>query len=411
MTADRLEIRTATEDDFPAVWDLLSYAFAGGFDDEDRERERPVFEPSRSLLMVDGGTVVGHTGTFTRELTVPGGLATPAAHVTLVGVSPLYRRRGVLTRLMQPQLLDARVAGDTIAVLWASEGRIYQRYGFGLAATRLSFEAEIRELRLSSRAPAIAGRLRDAGPAAARKDLMQVYERVRLARPGWSTRDERWWDRVLDDPPSHRYGASARRALLFESAEGVDGYALWRTKPSWGANGPEGEVQVDELVAATTPAYAALWRFLLAVDLTRTVRYWHGSADEPLLHLVDEPRRLGARAADALWVRLVNLPEALVARRYQAAVDVVIEVDDPLVPANAGRWRLRAVGDDVTCTHSADPAELVCDVADLGAAYLGGISLGALAAAGRVVERHPGALAAASAAFGWHRAPSGIEVF
>jgi len=143
----------------------------------------------------------------------------------------------------------------------------------------------------------------------------------------------------------------------------------------------------------------------------RTARFGFAALDDPLLYLVDEPRRLSARASDALWVRLVDVPAALEARRYAAPLDVVIEVDDVLLPENAGRWRLRATGDDASCTPSADPADLVCDVADLSAAYLGGTSLAAMAAGGRVVERHAGALVAATTAFGWHRAPSAIEVF
>jgi predicted acetyltransferase len=108
----------------------------------------------------------------------------------------------------------------------------------------------------------------------------------------------------------------------------------------------------------------------------------------------------------------VDLPAALSARRYAAPVDVVIEVADGILAGNAGTWRLRADASGAgECTRTDAPAELACDVSVLGAAYLGGTSIGALAVAGRVRELRPGAVAAASAAFGWHRAPSGIEIF
>ncbi len=407
----QLEIRTATADDFPTLSEMLAGAFAYDFADDERDRDRIVFEPERNLLMVDGETVVGNAGAYTRDLTLPGAVSVPAAHVTMVGVSPTYRRRGVLTRLMTRQLRDVREAGEPVAALWASEGRIYQRYGYGLACLKLSYEIDLREVRLSPRATAATGRLRDAAPRDARKDLQQVYERVRPHRPGWSSRDERWWDWTLDDPASRRSGMTVQRAVLFDSGESTDGYVLWRTKPDWNAAGPAGELRVVEIAAATPQAYAALWRFLLSFDLMRTARFGFAALDDPLLYLVDEPRRLSARASDALWVRLVDVPAALEARRYAAPLDVVIEVDDVLLPENAGRWRLRATGDDASCTPSADPADLVCDVADLSAAYLGGTSLAAMAAGGRVVERHAGALVAATTAFGWHRAPSAIEVF
>jgi predicted acetyltransferase len=150
---------------------------------------------------------------------------------------------------------------------------------------------------------------------------------------------------------------------------------------------------------------------VLTIDLARTATVDFLAVDEPLQHLVDEPRRLGSRLTDALWVRIVDLPRALSDRRYAAPVDVVLDVTDPLLPASTGRWRLTAGLDDATCTRTDDPADLACTVLELGAAYLGGTSLAALAAAGRVRELTPGALPRVSAAFGWHRLPNPTEVF
>jgi predicted acetyltransferase len=168
---------------------------------------------------------------------------------------------------------------------------------------------------------------------------------------------------------------------------------------------------VHEAVAVDPATYVTLWRFLLGIDLTRTARYSHGAVDEPLVHLVAEPNRLAGRLTDGLWVRLVDVGAALAARRYARPVDVVIEVTDPLLHENAGRWRLTGDPDGAACAPTDAPADLACGILDLGSAYLGGPSLAALAAAGRVRERRPGSLAAASLAFGWHRAPAGIEVF
>ena len=149
------------------------------------------------------------------------------------------------------------------------------------------------------------------------------------------------------------------------------------------------------------------------MDLTRQTSLWLGSVDEPLMYMVDEPRRLGSRVGDGLWVRVVDVPAALAARRYAAPVDVVLEVGDALLPRNAGRWRLRVIEDgSATCTPApADEPDLALDVADLGALYLGGTPLGALAAAGRVTELRAGALRGAGTAFSWHVPPTAIEVF
>src|SRR5262249_58898992 len=119
----------------------------------------------------------------------------------------------------------------------------------------------------------------------------------------------------------------------------------------------------------------------------------------------------GARRAAALWLRTPAPRAALSARRYAADVDVVIEVSDDWVPENAGRWRLTGSPAGATCTSTVDEPDLACDVRALGAAYLGGTSLHSLAATGQVRELTPGALARASVAFGWLRAPTSIEVF
>lgn len=412
MSTDSYTLRTLeTPDDFTYVWQVLSDAFGEDLSDEDAERERLVFEPVRTHIIdheEDGP--VGTAAAFTREVTVPGAVVA-GGHVTQVGVRQTHRRRGLLTRLMLHQLRDIRGRGEPVALLWASEGRIYQRFGYGFAGQRHSLLVDTREARLTRPAVPGSGRLREAAPEQFRKEIQQVYERVRAEYPGRSSRDEGWWSWRLADPPSSRGGLTRMHALIYDTGPGADGYALWRRKGDWDESGPKGEIRVAELVAATPEAYLALWDFLLAVDLSRSVRYHFAAADEPLRYLVNEPRALGAKVGDSLWVRLVDVPAALSARRYAAPVDVVLDVTDALLPENAGRWRLTGDRHGAECAATTDEPDLTCDIADLGAVYLGGAPLAALAAGGRVREERAGALEAAATAFGWHRAPSPLDVF
>jgi len=411
---DELPIRVGTPEDWDAVSRLLFTAFNDTFDDEQSRVERGIYEPDRTLLTVDGDDIVGIGAAFTRDLTVPGAVV-PTAHVTMVSVSPTHRRRGLLRNTMTRQLTEVRAAGqEPIAALWASEGRIYQRYGYGLATARVGFDIDAREVRLTD-PPAgeqAGGRIRSVEATAVLTELAKVYEQLRVDRPGWSSRDDRWWAYHLADLPARRHGSTEARTIVHEGPSGVDGYALWRVKNSWDAGGPNGEVIVNELLATNPTAYVQLWRFLLSVDLTRSARYWSGSVDEPLLYLANEPRRLGARLADGLWVRVVDVGAALSARRYAAPVDVVLDVTDDLLTENSGRWRLVADASGAgRCTRTDAEPDLAFDVSVLGAAYLGGASLGSLAAAGRVTELRAGALGPATAALGWYRPPSAIEVF
>jgi predicted acetyltransferase len=407
--ADDITIEVGTEADWDPMVTCLSGSFNETWDEPSAAAEHLFFEPERALVARRDGEIVGTAAIITRRISVPGGLV-PAGHVTLVGVHPTARRQRVLTRFMRRQFDDMRAAGEPIAVLWASEGRIYQRFGYGLAARHAVLEADTRELRIKE--PPTAGRIREAAPADARATMEKIFDQVYGQRPGYSERAPRHWDYRLVDHESWRMGMGPLKVLLHENPAGeVDGYALWRVHGNWTDGSPDGDTRALEVISTDPIAYAALWHFLLTVDLTRTARMRCAAIDEPLQYLVNEPRRLNLTLRDSLWLRIVDVPGALIARRYAGPVDVVIEVADPIIDANAGRWRLTAGRDSATCVPTTDPADLSCGIQALASAYLGDAPLTTLAAAGLVREETPGSLASATTAFGWHQLPSAIESF
>lgn len=378
------------------------------------EHEGKIFDTERSYAAFDGDQIVGTAMSYAFGLTVPGGLVVDSAGISGVSVLPTYRRQGVLSALMRRQLADLSRGHEPVAALFASESAIYQRFGYGLACEQYSFA-----LRASQRplAPAAAGEAQLAGltiklvdPQSAVKDLMTVYDTVRLGHPGMLTRTGQWWEVLLADLEFMREGYTPLRCVVAADGAEIRGYALYTAKPDWGVDGlPEHNLVVRELFAVDPAANAALWTNLLTRDLVAEIHARMRPADDPLLHLLANRRDARPRVSDGLWIRLVDLPAALASRRYASAVDVVIEVTDDLLPANTGRWRLRAHG-------PADPAPPACQradadpdiklsVAQLGAAYLGGTRLGSLAAAGQVTELRPGALAALSTAMSWDPLP------
>ncbi|MEA2384359.1 MAG: hypothetical protein QOH72_4330 [Solirubrobacteraceae bacterium] len=405
-----MQIRAVSAGDWPAFLRTTEAAFHEDVHRDDVEALAGLFEPERSLAAFDGPDLVGTTGVYTRELTVPGTVMRVAG-VTLVGVLPTHRRQGVLTELMRRQLDDVRAAGESVAVLWASEAAIYGRYGYGLSARHAAVTVSTTGTRLAPEAPAPSGRMRLIEPGDAVERIAPLYDRVRRERIGHLDRAGEWWQRRVRDSERLRDGRSALRAAVHESDDGTaDGYVLYAVKGGWD-DGPDGRVFVRELIADGPAANAAMWAFLLGLDLTRTVEWPFAPPDEPLAEILAGPRLPRFVMGPNLWVRLVDVPAALAARRYAAPVDVVLEVDDAFCPWNTGRYRLAAVDGRAACERTDAPADITLSAADLGAAYLGGTKLAALQAAGRVRELRPGAVERASLAFGAAREPWCPEVF
>lgn len=414
--ADPYPIRPISADEFAAFHAVDEHAFqAGPVPEDELPLALRLFEFDRSLAAVDSflpassgtGGIVGTAGAFTFRMSVPGGQV-PAAGVSFVSVLPSHRRRGILRSLMWRQLSDIARLGEPIAVLWASEAALYGRYGYGRASRHQKLTLRRGDGVLGPQAPQDPSlSIRLAAPADAVADLAKVYDTVLASQPGLFARGDAWWERVLHDPEPGRGGYSPLRCVLAEDASGPRAYALYAGTNEWEAGTflPDGKLAIREFVAADPAAAAFAWRDLLSRDLVSEVTVRLRPDDDPLLFLLADPRRARVQVADGLWLRIVCLADALVRRAYSCPVDVVLEVSDAILPDNAGRWRLRASGADVSCERTADPADVALDIRELGAAYLGGTRLGALAAAGLVREFRPGAVATLSAALSWDPAP------
>jgi predicted acetyltransferase len=108
-----------------------------------------------------------------------------------------------------------------------------------------------------------------------------------------------------------------------------------------------------------------------------------------------------------LWLRPLDVPAFLAARRYATADRLVLEVRDEVRPdgAAAGRFLLEGGPDGASCVPTTSAPDLVLDPAALGAISLGGTPATALARAGLVEERAAGALGRADQLFAADRAP------
>ncbi len=258
--ADQHAIRPISDDEYAAFRRVGEHSFNSGPAPAARwPRLRRQFEAERSLAAFDpalpaGLAIVGTTGVYSFQMAVPGAVF-PVAGVTMVAVLPTHRRRGILRSLMTRQIADIAARGEEpIAALWASETPLYGRYGYGRASSHAFFRFGRGEGAISALAPVSPElTLRLASPSDVAADLAKVYDTVLTGQPGFFTRDDDWWERVLDDPAEDRAGASPLRCLLAADGDGVRGYALYRSTPRWAEGAPvlpDGVIGVWELIAA-----------------------------------------------------------------------------------------------------------------------------------------------------------------
>ncbi|UOR01052.1 GNAT family N-acetyltransferase [Leucobacter allii] len=350
------------------------------------------------------------------------GVETACGWLTWVGVHPGHRRRGLLREMIAHHFADCLERGEVISGLTAAEAAIYGRFGYGMAAPQVSLTiprgAALRPI-AGSAALAVEMHEWDAarhGPVVAR--LHRSYARVPegIGRPGWASWETPELRRAQDqDPPALRQGLEAQRLLLITDAAGEPrGYARFRRKSAWNRDVADGTVQVRDAVALDAAAAHRLWSVLLDLDLMARIEAGPLPVDDPILSLLVDARAAMPTTRDLQWIRILDLPRALAGRRYAAPADVVLEVTDALIPANAGRWRVRVdASGRAEVARSEDPAELRLDIRELGAAHLGTVSLAALAQAGLVdvADGSHAALARAATAWSWPITAGGSWVF
>jgi len=372
------------------------------------------------MLAPDGAPAAFHDSLPFARFAVPGAFVA-AAGLSCVSVHPQHRRRGLLTAMIEAHFAHCAQRGEAISVLDASEPAIYGRFGYGQASDQISVTvprgAALRDVAGSADVEVIvdhadADRYLDA-VLGVQRDAAWCSGLVRPGWVGWESREV--GASFFRDPPARRQADNREtRRIMLACRDGRPvGYAFFHRKLRWPDNNPRGEVEVTAIASTDAAAAHALWSRLSDLDLMATTSTMLLAVDDPLLGMLVDQRAALPKRSDGLWVRLVDVPKALASRQYACDIDVVVEVADARVPSNAGAWRLRAdaFSDGAVVTRSTDEPDIVADVRELGAAYLGGTSLAALAAAGQLTARTPDALARASVAFGWPLAPTFNWIF
>jgi predicted acetyltransferase len=353
---------------------------------------------------------VGTVASWPAPLTVPGGHTVTGWAISDVSVSPTHRRKGIARALLEAELRTAKQLGVPVSILTVSESTIYGRFGFAPSALAVDLTIDTRHAAWVG--PAASGRLHFVPAERALVEGRELVDRARLQTPGEIELTDYLWERLIRRVGGDRdEGEKSLRTVRYDDADGVtQGLAVYRvTEPK--DDFSEHEATVQFLVSATDDAYAALWRFLLELDLVGYVTAPLRSVDEPLLWQVSDYRAVHTTdSRDHLWLRILDVKAALEGRSYGAPGSMILRISDPL--GFADQNVLVEVGTSgtalVTVLGEREPAgiaTLAMTVNELGSLYLGGTSARTLARAGKITELRAGSLDVVDAAFHSTTAP------
>jgi predicted acetyltransferase len=365
-------------------------------------------ELDRTRVAFESGRMVGVSRTYSFELTMPGGAFLPVAAVSWVSVLPTHRRRGVLSQLMAAMHGDARDRGERAAILTASEGSIYGRFGYGVAAWRLGVSAERARIAFA-RPDDDSGCTRLVAREEAELALPAIYERARATRAGMVTRPDYWWPQVFWDFMVGRL--KAWFIAIHSDAQGRDdGYVVYEISGEWSGGLPDRRLSIIDMQAESRATWIRLWRYAFGVDLIGTVAASNLPIDDPLRHIVVDSRRVRVDYVnDHLWLAPLDPLAVLSARTYTVPGRVVIETHAP--DGARSTVAVEAAAGGASCVATTEPPDVVCDSRVLGMCALGGNRWSELAAAGRLDVRRPEVLPLADAMFLATPAPALLSHF
>lgn len=342
----------------------------------------------------DGDRLVATFRTWACDLPVPGGTVRAQA-VSSVTVAPTHRRRGLLTAMMRRGLEEGRVDGLVVSVLLASEGSIYERFGYGLAAEKCDWRLDATRARFRDPSALAECEVRLCTDA----DLLDVAPAIQsqaVARlPGDVPRDRPMWQlqlgltgTVLDDK-THPHSA-----VILSRGGAPVGYARYRVKERWQRGDPAYVLKVEDLATVDARAYAAIWQFFASIDLVTVIVAPGLPLTDPLQWLLVDPRAARQRErSDLTWLRILDATKSLTARTYATSGSWVLGIDD------SERLRLTVENGRGSAMPTGGEPDVRLSLHALGSAYLGQVSFVTLHAAGLVTEQRPGAIRELATAF------------
>ncbi len=312
------------------------------------------------------------------------------AGVGSVAVSPEHRRRGVGETLMKLALREMRQRGDAFSMLYAFRGSYYRKIGYGVIEYVHQLAFSPSNLPASDEARFVRRLMLPDRPA-----VQALYDRVAAQGHFALARKPEWWTQRLWTYPGEWVVYEGHRRGQ------IEGYLYYEVDHS---NGPfKLQLSLNEFVAASPEAFRGLTGHL--ASLADQVAEIHSAlpSDHVWLTALRTAQNLhpgleigvysdAAGIAAGALLRLTDVKLALESVPVAASArgEIVLEVDDPVLPANARAWRViardgrLAVGFESARTAARKLPRLRAPMDALGSIVAGAISPRSAAEAGFV---------------------------
>jgi predicted acetyltransferase len=351
------EIRACRPEEMDAYHRIGSYVFANqdGFDEESTATA-----PDWTTCAFVDGEMVATMGTYPFTVRL-NGAPVHMGGVTAVGTLPAWRRKGLLRQIMREGLSLCRDRGQSLAILYASMGAIYQRFGYGLATTMVTYQFDPRYAAFASPAE-VGGSVRMETPEDAYPVMKRLYVEYATPRNMFIHRAVPLWQIGILRP---RPKGTPVYAAVYRDAQGEPrGHVVYQTREDPAlASGPNQRMEVRDFIALDMESYRALWEYIRRHDLVgQVVMRGCLGVDDPAPDLLLEPRMLERRTQDGVWMRVVDVQTALSARPYGDRGELTISVPaDDMCPWNVGSYLLETDGPTAEVSRRERPADLVVD--------------------------------------------------
>lgn len=297
-----------------------------------------------------------------------GGKAIPTGGIAAVGIAPECRGQGAAKALLRATLQELYAKNVPLSTLYPATQRLYRAVGYEQGGVRCLWKIPLANLALRDRVCSV--------HYIEKPDIFklnEIYQQLAPRYNGYLDRHLFLWARILhEEDPFYSYevrdGEIAVGYIIYQQDRSEAGLTL----------------HIRDWVALTPGALQTLWT--LISDHRSQVNYcrWYGGTIEPRLLCLPE-QTATIRESDIWFLRVVNVPQALMLRGYPDGIEgeLYFEVQDDVIPQNNGKWVLRLSQKRVMVEKS-DRADLILNSRGITALYAGLYSAQQLAATGLI---------------------------